>query len=77
MGSCFIWRVIDTAFVSSSNFCERSDGPLRSVLLYWLWSLCLSIGFWRLLVVQRGLYLCGLCGFSCTESISFSVCEFC
>ena len=25
----FIRRVIDTAFVSSSNFCEKSDGTLR------------------------------------------------
>lgn len=29
MGSCFIRRVISTAFVIISNFCERSDGPLR------------------------------------------------
>lgn len=73
----FIRQVLDTAFVISSNFCERSDDPLRPVLLYWLWGLCLVPGFWRMLVVQIGLYLCGLYGFSCTEFISFSVCVFC
>lgn len=45
MGSCFIRRVIATAFVSSSNFCERSDGPLRVCVALLAMEFMLGTGF--------------------------------